>query len=132
LYFSGSPGFPPSSSYTTISAFRADVGLTAAYKQVLETASSCYVLSGPADTQLYFDTWNDAVDATVGSESAVVRLVGDGAEDVHHAAVRGRYNAAAKTTTSFVNGVVMNAKGPGASACTSDRKARRAPPTTSS
>ena len=121
-YFSGSPykiafpGFSPS-AYTIICVFRADVGLTAAYGQMLESVNSCYVLSGASDYQLYFGMWNDAFETTVGAAGV---WYGQSTTEPKTFVNRQwvvatmQYNGATKTTTSFLNGISMTAKGPDA------------------
>ena len=122
MYFSGSPykiafpGFSPA-AYTIICVFRADVGLTAAYNQMLETANSCYVLSGPSDYQLYFGMWKDAFETTVGAGGAWYGQSTTAPRTFVNrqwVVATMQYSATTKTTTSFVNGITMTAKGPDA------------------
>jgi hypothetical protein len=121
-YFSGSPykiafpGFSPS-AYTIICVFRADVGLTAAYGQMLESVNSCYVLSGASDYQLYFGMWNDAFETTVGAAGAWYGQSTTAPKTFVNrqwVVATMQYNGTTKTTTSFLNGISMTAKGPDA------------------
>ncbi len=80
-----------------------------------DSGSACHILSGPSDYLLYFGMMSDVLCTTVGASGAWNALAGSSPTVV----IRGQwviatmqYNGATRTTTGFLNGVAMAAKGP--------------------
>jgi hypothetical protein len=126
MYFKNTPYKIPYTSfgpdaYTIFSVFRAERGLTTAGISMTPVVSnsSCFVLTGTADYQLYFGMYQDKFATAVGASGAWYGL----AASAPSTTVRGQwvlatmqYNATTKTTTSFLNGIAMTSKGPDAAA----------------
>jgi hypothetical protein len=126
MYFNNTPyripytGFAP--TYTIVSIFRVERGLTSAGLSMTPVVSnnSCYVLTGTQDCQLYFGMWQDMFATAVGVPPGTWHGLASNAPTT---SIRGQwviatmqYSAATRTTTTFLNGIAMTAKGPDATA----------------
>lgn len=126
MYFNNTPYRIPytnfSPTYTIFSVFFVERGLTTSGAQMspVNTNNSCYVLSGTQDCQLYFGMLADNFTTAVGVPTSTWYNL---SANTPSTSIRGQwviatmqYNAATKTTTTFLNGITMSVKGPDASA----------------
>ena len=109
-----------SPTYTIFSVFRVERGLLTSGLSMtpVTTNSSCYILSGGQESCLYFGMLYDQFSTAVGVPPSTWygMAVNTPATYIRSQWVIAtmQYSAATKTTTTFLNGITMTAKGPDA------------------